>query len=704
LFLLRGGTRFSSPGNDPAAAEFHLLLTAFLIWLVAYGVLIVPRLVLRKVVVAEVLLGLGAADLGALVLLHRGLKRAAAFLFFSVVWCACAGMSIFSGGLRSGSQYIACAIALSLGTGWLLRRSIAIAFAFASLSLALIEAFLEHIGHSFPDYFQTPPIGVLGTAVGMAVLTLVPLIAVLNTRRRQVSALHDSEERFHSLSNLALDGIMIHERGIILDANLAFVRLFGYERPEELIGRDGPEFMLTPESRLAIRQRIESKETGLIEVTCVRKDGSIFAAETETRPVRHMGREASLVACRDITARKEAEQARAKMQTQMYHAQKMESIGRLAGGVAHDFNNLLTVINGYSKLMLAEIRAGDPLHGYASEIVKSGERAAALTRQLLAFSRKQVLTPRSLDLNRLLREVRPMLDILVGPNVVLRVTLSAGSATVTADPNQLEQVVMNLVSNARDAMPSGGDLLIETATAEWKENNTPPDPDARLGRYVMLAVSDRGTGMDEATRRLMFEPFFTTKEVGKGTGLGLSMVHGIVAQSGGYIDVDSAPGVGTTIRIYLPELAEVAVDASREKGVRALGGTETVLVVDDQPEVVNFAAEALKAYGYRVIKAASGSEALLLCEQDLMQIDLVLTDAVMPNLSGWELADRLEKRRPGIKVLFMSGYTGDIVPPKGVLDNGTHFIQKPFSPETLAGKVRAVLGSSGRRQAPQDRG
>ena len=386
----------------------------------------------------------------------------------------------------------------------------------------------------------------------------------------------------------------------------------------------------------------------------------------------------------DITERKQAE-------ARLAQAQKMESIGRLAGGIAHDFNNLLTVINGYSQLLLGKLKAGDPLRATLAEIHKAGERAAALTRQLLAFSRKQVLAPRVLDLNRLVEEMSPMLERLAGEDAELSVALHAESGEVYADPHQLEQVLMNLAANARDAMPGGGKLRIETAQVERDGVYAASHPDARAERYVMLAVSDTGVGMDEATRQQIFEPFFTTKEVGKGTGLGLSMIQGIVAQSGGYIEVYSQPGHGTTFKVYLPALAGVAAEASRPAAGPPQGGKESVLIVEDQAEVRDYTVAVLKDYGYRVIAADNAGEALLVCEREPESIDLVLTDMVMPNMSGRELAERLKAVRPGIKVLFMSGYTDDAVVHHGVVEEDAKFIQKPFSPEELAARVREIL-------------
>jgi CheY-like chemotaxis protein len=316
-----------------------------------------------------------------------------------------------------------------------------------------------------------------------------------------------------------------------------------------------------------------------------------------------------------------------------------------------------------------------------------------LTRQLLAFSRKQMLQPRLLDLNRVVQNLRPMLERLMGEDVEVRVALEAMNGTVRADPHHLEQVIMNLAVNARDAMPLGGRLLIETAGVELDAGYARLHPEANAGRYVMLSVSDSGLGMDDETRRRIFEPFFTTKPAGHGTGLGLSMVQGIVVQSGGHISVYSEPDRGTTFKIYLPAVADQAADAGLlPAGDAVLGGSETILVVEDLAEVRTFAAAALEAYGYRVIQAENAAEALLTCEREPGCIHLVLTDVVMPNLGGPELASRLRTLRPGIKVLLMSGYTDNAIAINGALEERFHFIEKPFSPEQLARKVRAVLG------------
>jgi len=413
--------------------------------------------------------------------------------------------------------------------------------------------------------------------------------------------------------------------------------------------------------------------------------------DEQDRPIRMFG------TILDITERKLAEEGKARLEAQFQQAQKMESVGRLAGGVAHDFNNLLTVINGYSNLLLGRLHAADPVRDSLEEIHKAGERAAALTQQLLAFSRKQVLQPRALDLGAVVASMRPMLSRLVGEDVEVCIELHPDATTIRADPHQLEQVLMNLAVNSRDAMPHGGKLSIETSVVEWAEGDAQARPGAHAGAYVMLCVSDSGIGMDEETRSHIFEPFFTTKEIGKGTGLGLSMIQGIVAQSGGFIEVQSELGCGATFTIFLPKVEEAPAAAEDAGPAAEIRGTETVLVVEDQTEVREFAAAALAEYGYRVIVAQNSGEAFTLCERGSAGIDLVLTDVVMPETSGKELAGRLRQRWPEIKVLFMSGYTDEVISHRGVPEEGFQFIQKPFSPKQLAQKVRSVLGPRARR-------
>jgi hypothetical protein len=394
----------------------------------------------------------------------------------------------------------------------------------------------------------------------------------------------------------------------------------------------------------------------------------------------------------DITERKRAERERARLEADLQQAQKMESVGRLAGGVAHDFNNLLTVINGHSDLMLGRLNEGDPLRNSLAEIRKAGGRAADLTRQLLAFSRKQIVEPEPVDLNHLVAETRDMLERLAGEDIELVTALAPGLGPVMADPGQLHQVLLNLVVNAKDAMPGGGSLTIETANVDLDQGYAAAHFEIPPGPYVLLTVSDTGTGMDEETREHIFEPFFTTKGVGKGTGLGLSTVYGIVRQCEGWIWVYSEPGQGATFKIYLPRVEQTPAAAAPPPAPGPLRGTETVLVVEDQEDVRRLTVEILKNYGYRVLEAALGGDALLLAEQHPGPIHLLLTDVAMPRMTGKELAGRLEPLRPRMRVLYMSGYTENVIAQRGTLDPGVAYIPKPFTPEALALKVREVLG------------
>jgi two-component system, cell cycle sensor histidine kinase and response regulator CckA len=390
--------------------------------------------------------------------------------------------------------------------------------------------------------------------------------------------------------------------------------------------------------------------------------------------------------------RREAEEALRVSELQLRQAQKMESLGRLAGGIAHDFNNLMTVILGYSDLLLAELPSSHSGYDLAREIFSAGERAALLTRRLLAFSRKQVLAPTVLDLNLLLREAEGLLRRLIGEDIELVTDLDPGLGRVRADPGQIEQIVINLAVNARDAMPSGGRLLFKTRNCElhgWTSQSTGRDCH---GPHVLLSVCDTGCGMDAATRERIFDPFFTTKEPGKGTGLGLAIVYGVLEQSGGFIDVQTEPGKGADFQIFLPRVdAASAADAAAAEPIVAPRGNETILLVEDEISVRNMARLSLEAHGYLVLEAAGGPEAVRLCQQTPAIIHLVLTDVVMPHMSGRQLTEQLAVLRPAMKILYMSGYTGDAVVRHGIERARTAFLQKPFTPTKLARKVREVL-------------
>jgi two-component system cell cycle sensor histidine kinase/response regulator CckA len=422
------------------------------------------------------------------------------------------------------------------------------------------------------------------------------------------------------------------------------------------------------------------------------KDGRLIDIEMAVHQIAYGGRKAQLAILLDITGRRDLE-------NQLRQSQKMEAIGLLAGGVAHDFNNLLTIITGYSQLILNNLGPSDNNRHSAEQILKAGERAAALTRQLLAFSRRQVLQPKVLDLNRLVTSLSTMLRRLIGEDVDLRVELGSDLGRVSADPSQIEQVLMNLVINSRDAMPQGGALTIETANVTLDSAYAGRHIAVKPGPYVLLAVSDNGAGMDAATKARLFEPFFTTKGVGRGTGLGLSTVFGIVKQSGGSLEVYSEPGRGTSFKVYLPRIDQpVALEAEGPK-TQAWRGSETILLVEDDDMVRNLVRETLERHGYKVLDSAGPLDARRVVENHRSPIHLLITDVVMPKVSGRELAEQMVRERPSMKVLYMSGYTDNAVVNSGILKKEVAFLQKPFTPGALIDKVREVLENGRTKQA-----
>jgi two-component system cell cycle sensor histidine kinase/response regulator CckA len=416
------------------------------------------------------------------------------------------------------------------------------------------------------------------------------------------------------------------------------------------------------------------------------KPGRAIDVELAVHDIQYDGKSAQLAVLMDVTGRRELEE-------QLRQAQKMEAVGMLAGGVAHDFNNLLTIINGYTQLILNNLKPDDANRHSAEQVMKAGERAAGLTNQLLAFSRRQVLQLKVLDLNRAVSSLGLMLRRLIGEDIDLRLELRPDIGRISADPSQLEQVLMNLVVNARDAMPQGGTLTIETANVELDSAYAGRHLAVKPGPYVLLAVSDTGSGMDEATKQRLFEPFFTTKPPGKGTGLGLSTVFGIVKQCGGSVEVYSEPGRGSSVKIYFPRIDQT-VPAEADAGKRKLSrGTETILLVEDDEMVRNLVRETLEREGYRVIGAGDPIEAQSSADSFRGKIQLLITDVVMPRFSGKELARILLERRPDMKILYMSGYTDSAIVNSGILQKEVAFLQKPFTPAALAGKVREVLES-----------
>jgi two-component system, cell cycle sensor histidine kinase and response regulator CckA len=510
------------------------------------------------------------------------------------------------------------------------------------------------------------------------------------TRQRHADeALLEANQALQSLvqtSPLAI--LALDLEGNVKSWNSAAERIFDWSE-KDVIGRRNP---IVPEDRLEESHnflditRKGGTFTGF-ETVRIKKDRSVIDVSLSAAPlIDGKGNvHGSVVVIADITERKLLEE-------QFRQSQKMEAIGRLAGGVAHDFNNLLTAIIGYSQMALARLPPGDPMRKDIGEIEKAGHRAAGLTSQLLAFSRRQVIQPKVLDLNAVVVEVSKLLNRLIGEDVELKTSLDPETGFVKADRGQIEQIIVNLAINSRDAMPGGGRLTVETANVDLDESYAAEHVDARAGPHVMLAISDNGSGIDKETRLHIFEPFFTTKEQGKGTGLGLSTVYGIVKQNGGHIGLYSEPGRGTTFKVYLPRIEEAA--GRRDSGelqTECPDGVETILLVEDEDSVRKLTRKILEASGYTVLEASSGDETHLICENHQGPIHLLLTDVVMLGPSGREVAENLAPSRPDMKVLYMSGYTDDAIVHHGVLDEDTPFLPKPFTRASLLRKVRDVL-------------
>ncbi len=490
----------------------------------------------------------------------------------------------------------------------------------------------------------------------------------------------------------AANAIVITDRqGAILWVNAAFTKLTGYSAGEAIA--QNPRILKSYQHPPAFYKDMWTKLlAGQIwrgEIINRKKDGQLYTEEMTITPVRDAhGEIAHFIAIKqDVTEQKALER-------QLYHAQKMEAVGQLAGGVAHDFNNLMGVILGYSEILEEQFALSDPKRKKVEQVRKAAARAALLTRQLLAFSRQQILQPVVMDLNAIVVDVDKMLSRLISEDIKLVTVLQPHLGKVKADPSQIEQIIMNLAVNARDAMPKGGTLTIATCNMDLDENYARQHAVGKPGPYVKLTVSDTGVGIDKEIQAHIFEPFFTTKGVGKGTGLGLSTVYGIVRQSGGYIWVYSEPGRGTSFKVYLPRVEEALEPPKEEKPALVPRGTETILLVEDAASLLELTSEFLESCGYKVLAAGSPAEGLRIVEKHNGPIPLLITDIVMPEMSGHALAENLTALRPSMRVLYISGYSHDIIDRYGAMNSGQDFLQKPFTKKDLAVKVRELLDAS----------
>jgi PAS domain S-box-containing protein len=513
------------------------------------------------------------------------------------------------------------------------------------------------------------------------------------TVEKRTEQLARSEELFRALFEQASDGIFfLDARGSVVMANESFAKLHGYTVAEMLrLGLDGLDVKGTAQFSERFN-RVMDGEHLTFEVEHFHKDGHIFPLEV-TMNLISTGNEQLIIAIhRDISERKRAEEEREKLQAQFNQAQKMESVGRLAGGVAHDFNNMLGIILGNTEMALELLAPAQPLHAHLEEIRKAAERSADLTRQLLAFARKQTIAPKVLDLNEIVEGMLRMLLRLIGEDINLAWLPGKNLWPVKVDSSQIDQILANLCVNARDAIAGVGKVTIETGNTVFDEAFCANRAGFVPGEYVLLAVSDDGCGMDKKILEKLFEPFFTTKEMGKGTGLGLATVYGIVRQNNGFVNVYSEPGQGTTFKIYFPRHKDKAGRMQKDVPTAPdTPGHETILVAEDEPAILQVTTMMLERLGYAVLAASTPGEAIRMAEAHPGQIHLLMTDVVMPEMNGRDLAKNLLSLYPDIKRLFMSGYTADVIAHQGVLDKGVFFIQKPFTRKDLAAKVRQVL-------------
>ena len=646
-----------------------------------------------------------ASWIGAAALYHMLLRRAATNR-------AADRIQLF--GLLADVSYLTGVLSILGGAWWLggVVHGFILTFAFASLPrrqavavagyamfafLALIAAqTFRATGNSF---LGVPALaGNYQMAATAALLGTIALAGLASVQYAFVGIMRRAQERYRGLLETVPDVIVsTNLRGIVTAANAAAYRLAG-SRADDVVGRPLRHLIAGEEAAIGLEhfRAARAGETRQFVIKVDGPDGAPRWLECTCKAVRD-GHEAIgvLFVGRDITREREDEEALRRSEEQLLQAQKMEAVGQLAGGLAHDFNNLVSVITGYCGFLRRDLAPDDPRMDDIKEIQAAAGSAASLTRQLLAFSRKQVLQPKIVNLNDSVEQLEHMLRRLIGAQIEIKTNLDPSLYLVKADPNQLDQVVMNLAVNARDAMPGGGVLTLETENVhlDWEYART--HPGVRAGPHVLLVIRDNGLGMDADTQARIFEPFFTTKAPGLGTGLGLSTVYGIVRQSGGHIWVYSEPGLGTVFKIYFPVTEEIAhPHAEPQPADDALHGRETVLVVDDSESLRPVVTRILRQYGYTVIESASGEAAIRAAEEQTGRIDLLLTDIVMPGMTGPQLARDLVRWHPDLRVLFMSGYAENAVVREGLSHPSAGFIEKPFSPETLAREVRRALDAA----------
>jgi PAS domain S-box-containing protein len=517
--------------------------------------------------------------------------------------------------------------------------------------------------------------------------------------KRRVQELQESEIYYRTLFESVNDAVLVHEidvdgmPGKFIDVNRVAIKRLGYTH-EELL-KLTPKDITTENGYKELskaRANVISNSTAIFETTHCARNGRPIPVESHVSVVELAGQRVAVSVVRDLSERKRAEEEKEKLQNQLNQAQKMESVGRLAGGVAHDFNNMLGVILGHTELALLQINEDNDLYSDLIEIQKAAKRSANTTKQLLAFARKDIISPKKIDLNDTVESMLNMLRRLIGEDIDLVWKPSTHLWSVKMDPSQIDQILVNLCVNARDAIDGVGKLTIETGKKTYDEEYCKEHAGFIPGDFVLLAVSDNGCGMDKDILGNLFEPFFTTKEVGKGTGLGLATIYGIVKQNNGFINVYSEPGQGSTFKIYLPRLvAEKEVNKAVPEKKVAAGGAETILLVEDEPTILRMTRMMLERKGYSVLPAATPAEAVEKASNHSGSIDLLMTDVVMPEMNGRDLAGQITALYPDIRLLFMSGYTSNVIAHHGVLDDGVAFIQKPFSMADMTAKVREVL-------------